>query len=175
MGFSVTITSSIVLIVIFALATSFLVTIFQGVRIVSNAAGEYMRLEREKFETALQLKVDSANATTCTLTLKNVGSKVIVLRSQNGFNWNTIILSYGNSSHWRSYAIENYEVLTVRVSETNYTFNPAIHPFINPGEEAEIFLQIPNGAPEIPSQGLVSVAFVTHCGVVARAEAIAEA
>lgn len=174
MGFSVTITSSIILIVMFALASTLLITIFQGFREVSYAAGEHLRLEREKSEVALQLSVDSANATSCTLTVKNVGSKVIFLERQNGFSWNTIILSYSDGTKWYSYPIENYQVLEVRVSNTSYTFDPASHPYINPGEEATIFLNIPQGFPEIPGGGLVSAVFVTHYGVAAYAEALAE-
>ncbi|MEM2816343.1 MAG: hypothetical protein QXY34_04090 [Candidatus Bathyarchaeia archaeon] len=116
MGFSVTITSSIILIVMFALASTLLVTIFQGFREVSYAAGAHLRLERERSEVALQLSIDSANTTSCTLKVKNVGSKVIFLERQNGFSWNTIILSYSNGSKWLSYPIENYQVLEVRVS-----------------------------------------------------------
>lgn len=174
MGFSVTITSSIILIVMFALASTLLITIFQGFREVSYAAGEHLRLERERSEVALQLSVNSANTTSCVFTVKNVGSRVIFLERQNGFSWNTIILSYSDGSTWHSYPIENYQVLEVKVSNTSYTFDPASHPYINPGEEATIFLKIPQGSPRIPDGGLISVVFVTHYGVAVYAEALAE-
>ena len=172
MGFSVTITSSIVIIVLFALTTSILITVFQGVREAVYATREYARFEREKLDVKIRLTVVSVNATSCNLTVENLGSKSIILRSQDGFNWNTVILSYGDGTRWQSYPIEDYAVLGISVSGTNCTFNVDNHPFINPGEEAKILIQIPNGAPEIPEQGLVSVAFVTHYGVVARGEAI---
>ncbi|MEM1539415.1 MAG: hypothetical protein QXW82_07335 [Candidatus Bathyarchaeia archaeon] len=174
MGFSVTITSSIVLIAILAISTSFLITFFQGLRDLSYLAKEYTRLEREKLDVALNLTVDSIGATTCNITVANKGSKVIILKGQEGFKWNTIILSYEDGSVWRSYPIEQYEILEVKVSGANYTFNPESHVFINPGEEAKIAFSIPNGAPEIPHQGLVTVVFVTHYGVAAMTEAVRE-
>jgi len=172
MGFSVTITSSIVLIAIFALTTSILVTVFQGMREAIYAMREYARLEREKLDVKIRLTVVSVNATSCNITVENLGSKAIILRSQNGFSWNTVILSYGDGVQWQSYPIEDYTVLEIGVSGTNYAFNVDNHPFINPGEEAKILIQIPSEAPEIPEQGLVSVAFVTHYGVVARGETV---
>jgi archaellum component FlaF (FlaF/FlaG flagellin family) len=172
MGFSVTITSSIVLIVVLALSSSFLITIFQGLKEISYTVKEYISREGEKLDVALQLTVDSVNATSCNITIKNVGSRVIFLKKQEGFNWNTIILSYGNSSFWFSYLIEEYEILKIKVSGTDYTFTPDNHSFINCGEEATVSFSIPNDAPEIPLNGLVSVVFVTHHGVEARTEGV---
>lgn len=172
MGFSVTITSSIILIAILAISTSFLATFFQGLKDLSYLAKEYTRQEREKLDVALNLTVDSVNATACNITVANKGSEAIILKDQGNFRWNTIIMSYGNNSFWRSYSIEQYEVLGVKVSGTDYIFNPENHVFINPGEEAKISFRIPDGAPEIPPQGLVSVVFVTHYGVAARTEAV---
>lgn len=174
MGFSVTITSSIVLIVFLALSSSFLIAVFQGIKEISCTVKDYAYHERERFDAALQLTVDSVNATSCNITVKNTGSNVIFFKDQNEFRWNTIILSYGNNSLWRSYPIEEYEILEVKVSGTNHTFDIENHSFLNAGEEAKISFHIPNGAPEIPLQGLVSVVFVTHYGVTAKAEAIRE-
>lgn len=172
MGFSVTISSAIILIVLLALSSSFLVTIFQSLKEISYIAKEYLSDEREKLDVALQLTVDSVNATSCNITITNTGSKVIFLKKQGSFNWNTIILSYGNSSFWFSYSIEDYEILEIKVSRTNYTFTPYDHGFINSGEEAKISFNIPSGASEIPLNGLVSVVFVTHYGVEAKAEGV---
>ena len=63
MGFSVTITSSIVIIVLFALTTSILITVFQGVREAVYATREYARFEREKLDVKIRLTVVSVNAT----------------------------------------------------------------------------------------------------------------
>lgn len=174
MGFSITITSSIILIVLLAVSSSFLIAVFQGLKEMSYIAKEYVNRERETFDVALELTVDSVNATSCNVTVKNTGAKVIFLRNQTGFNWNTIILSYTGDSLWKSYSIEEYEIIEVRVSETNYTFNPESHSFINSGEEALLSFSIPNEAPEIPSQGLVCVVFVTHYGVSVKGEAVRE-
>ena len=174
MGFSVTITSSIVLIVLLAISSSFLIAVFQGVKEISYTVKEYVCRERERFDAALQLTVDFLSATSCNITVKNTGSNVIFFKDQNEFRWNTIIVSYGNNSLWRSYPIEEYEILEVKVSGTNHVFNIEDHSFLNTGEEARISFHIPNGAPEIPLQGLVSVVFVTHYGITAKAEAVRE-
>lgn len=173
MGFSVTITSSIILLAMFALSLSFMVTFFQGLKEMSYVADEYLRKGREKLDVSFRLdEVTPINATSCVITVKNVGSETVFFEDQAGFKWNTIIVSYGNSSFWSSYQIEDYVILEVRVSGTNYTFNPENHPYIAAGEEARIVFNIPEGAPEIPLNGLVSVVFVSHHGVAAKAEAV---
>lgn len=174
MGFSTTITSSIILIVLFTLSTSLLITVFQGLKETSYAAKEYVSQEREKLDVSLKLEFYQINASTCTLTVKNVGSRTIFFKNQTGFKWNTIIVSYGNSSLWATYQIEDYTVLEVRVSGTSYVFTPETHPYMEAGEEAKILFNLPKGAPEIPLNGLVSVIFVTHYGVTAKAEALRE-
>lgn len=172
MGFSVTITSSIIFIVMFTLSTSFLVTVFQNLREMSYVAEQYVSHEREKLDVALQLEINSLNATACNFTVKNVGSQTVFFKDQAGFKWNTVVLSYGNSSFWTTYQIEDYTILEVRVSGTGYTFTLENHPYIEAGEEARILFNLPEGAPEIPLNGLVSVVFVTHYGVTAKAEAV---
>ncbi len=172
MGFSVTITSSIILIVFLALSSMFLITVFQSLKEILYTAEEYVNREREKLDIALQLEVHPINATSCNITIENIGSKVIFFENQSEYKWNTIILSYGNNSFWVSYPIEDYDILEVRVSGTNYVFTPDNHSYIDAGEEAHIFLSIPSGAPEIPLNGLVSVVFVTHYGVTAKGEAV---
>lgn len=171
LGFSVTIASSVVLIGLIAMFTSVSVAMFQGLTELSYATKEYLNRERERLDVKLELSVEGINATSCNITVKNTGCKTIFLRSQNGFQWNTIILSYRNNSDWRSYIIEQYEVLEVKVSNTNCSFN-SIHSFINPGEEALISFSIPAGALEIPMQGVVSVVFATHYGVTAKGEGV---
>jgi archaellum component FlaF (FlaF/FlaG flagellin family) len=172
MGFSVTIASSIILIGLLAAFSSVSVAVFYGLKEFSYASNERLNREREKLDVEIQLKVEAVNATSCNITVMNTGSKTIFLRSQNGFQWNTILISYSNNSHWLSYVIEEYEVLEVKVSETNFTFSPSSHSFISPGEEALISFSIPSGASEIPIQGLVSITFATHYGVTARGEAL---
>lgn len=172
MGFSVTITSSIILIVMFTLSTSFLVAAFQNLNEMSRIAEQHISQEREKLDVTLQLEIEFLNATTCVFTVKNAGSRTVFFKDQAGFKWNTVIISYGNSSFWVSYQIEDYTMFEVKISNSSYTFMPEKHPYIEAGEEAIILLNLPEGAPEIPLNGLVSVVFVTHYGVTARAEAV---
>jgi archaellum component FlaF (FlaF/FlaG flagellin family) len=174
MGFSVTIASSIILIGLLVMFTSVSVVIFQGLRDLPNVTREYLNRERDRLDVKLELKVDGINATSCNITVKNMGGKTIFLRDQNGFQWNTIVFSYVNNSQWLSYMIENYTVLAVKVSGTNTSFDSISHKFINPGEEALIHFRIPDGAPEIPLQAVVSIVFATHYGVTAEARGVRE-
>jgi len=174
MGFSVTISSSIVLIGLMVLFTSVSVAVLQGARDLSYATNDYLSRERERLDVKLELQIEFINARNCTFTVRNVGSKAIFFKNQNGFQWNTIVLSYGNSSEWRSYPIERYTVREINVSNTNVSFNPDTHPFINPGEEARIFFEIPDTAPDIPMNGVVTVTFVTHYGVAVTREGRAD-
>ena len=174
LGFSVTLASAIVLIGFLAIFASFNAALFQGVKELSNIAKDYVSREREKIDVNLRLTVDAINAESCNVTLKNLGSKTIFLKSQNGFSWNTLMISYGNGSKWQSYPIEDYEVLDVTVSGTNSSFNSASHSYVNSGEEARLAFSIPSGAPEIPVQSVVSVTFASHYGVTASGEAVRE-
>jgi archaellum component FlaF (FlaF/FlaG flagellin family) len=174
MGFSVTLASTIVLIGFLAIFASFTTGLFQGIKELSYIAEDYVSREREKIDVKLQLTVDAVNATSCNATVKNIGSKTIFLKSQNGFSWNTIMMSYGNSSHWQSYPIEEYEILDIKVSGTNSSFNPTSHSYVNFGEEVRLAFSIPSGAPEIPVQSVVSVTFASHYGVTASGEAVRE-
>jgi len=172
MGFSVTIASSIVLIVIITAFVSVSTTMLRGFKEVYIATNDYLVGEKERLDVRLDLEVNSLDATSCNITVKNLGSKTIFLCSQNGFQWNTIVVSYENDSQWHSYLIENYQVLEVKVSGTNTTFDITIHNFINPGEEAQISFSVPEDAPDIPLNGVVDVVFVTHYGISAKKEAV---
>lgn len=172
MGFSVVIASSIVLIGIIAAFVSVSTTLLYSFGELNKAARDYLEREQERLDVHLDLDVNSVDATSCNVTVKNLGSKTIFLTSQNGFQWNSVIVSYENDSQWHSYLIENYKILEVRVSGTNATFNATTHSFINPGEEAQISFTVPQAAPDIPSNGVVNVVFVTHYGISAKKEAV---
>lgn len=174
MGFSVTLASAIVLIGFLAIFASFTTALFQGIKELSYVAEDYVSRERERIDVNLQLAVDAVDAASCNVTVKNIGSKTVFLKSQNGFSWNTIMMSYGNSSQWQSYPIEEYEILEIKVSGTNSSFNPTSHSYVNSGEEVRVAFTIPSGAPEIPVQAVVSVAFASHYGVTASGEAVRE-
>jgi archaellum component FlaF (FlaF/FlaG flagellin family) len=173
-GFSVTLASAIVLIGFIAIFASFTTALSQGVNELSTIAHEYVNREREKIDVQLQLSVDNVTASSCTVTVQNSGSKTIFLRSQNGYKWNTLMVAYGTGSQWQSYSIEEYDILAVRISGTNTTFNPTAHSYLNSGEEASLTFDIPAGAPEIPLGAVVSVTFASHYGVTASEEGVFE-
>ncbi len=172
MGFSVTIASSVVFIGIMVAFVSMSAAMLYGVREIHSATSDYIEREKGRLDVRMDLEVNSINDRSLNITVKNTGSKTIFLKNQNGFQWNTIAVSYGNNSQWRSYKIEDYIVMEVRVSGTNTTFNIETHNYINPGSEALIFFTLPEDAPNIPSGSLVAVAFISHYGTVALKEAV---
>lgn len=174
MGFSVTLASAITFIGFLVIFASFTTALFQGIKELYYTTEAYISHERAKIDVKLQLTIEDINATTCIVTVKNIGSQIIFLKNQNGFKWNTIILSYGNSSQWHSYLIEEYEILEVKVSGTNSTFSPRTHDYLNYGEEVSLSFNVPDGAPAIPAEGIVSVTFASYYGVTASGEAVLE-
>ncbi len=172
MGVSVVLASFIVLIGFLAIFSTVSTGFFTGMKDLSFAANDYVNNQKDKINTQLQLSVDSVSGTTCEVTIKNTGSKTIFMQNSNGFNWDTIILSYGHSSQWHSYTIDMYQILEVKISGTNTTFNVATHNFINPGEQSSISLSIPSEAPEISAQDIVSITFASYNGVTASGEAV---
>ena len=172
MGFSVVLASFIVLIGFVAIFSTVSTAFFTSMQDISYAANDYISNQKDKINTQMQLTVDSVSAITCDVTIKNTGSKTIFLQNSDGYNWNTIILSYGSSSQWHSYAIENYTILEIKITGTNTTFNTAAHNFINPGEQVSIRLNLPDGAPEISNQDVVSVTFASYYGSTASSEGV---
>lgn len=171
MGFSVGLASFIVLIGFVAIFSAFSTTFFTNMQELTSSANDYVYNQKDKIDTQMQLTIDSVGATGCSVTIKNIGTKTIFLQNSDGYNWNTIILSYGDNDQWNSYTIENYSVSEIKVIATNASFNPTTHKYMNPGEQATISVSIPGGAPSIVSQDVVSVTFASHYGVTAASEA----
>jgi archaellum component FlaF (FlaF/FlaG flagellin family) len=172
MGFSVTIASAIVLIGLVVLFGSLSAVLVYSLNVLSDTAREYLRHERDKLDVKLELEIETISQDSCTINVKNPGTKAIFLKEQEDFQWNTIMISYQNGSQWRSYIIENYTVLEVNITNTEVTFDPANHGFINPGEEARISFDLPEGAPLVPNEATVIIVFTSHYGVTAQAEGV---
>ena len=172
MGFSVGLASFIVLIGFVAIFSTVCTAFFTSVQDISYAANEYISNQKDKINAQMQLTVDSVSTTTSDITIKNTGSKTIFLQSSDGYNWNTIILSYGSGSEWHSYTFESYTITEIKVIGTNTTFNITTHDFINPGEQVSISLTLPGGAPEISGTDIVSVTFASHYGTTASSEGV---
>ena len=170
MGFSVTIASTIVLIGLVVLFGSISAVLVYSLNVLSDTAREYLRHERDKLDVKLELEIETISQDSCIINVKNPGTKTIFLKEQEDFQWNTIMISYQNNSHWLSYVIENYTVLEVAITDTQTSFDPAYHSFINPGEEARISFDLPAGAPVIPNKATVIIVFASHYGVTTQAE-----
>jgi len=165
MGFSVTAASAIILvglIVFMGASVTSLVYSINQLTIILNT------LPRKNLNINIELDLICINASYVEFYVRNTGSKTIFLKSQ-GFNWNSVVVAYRNITR-RSYLIEDYEVLEVKVQNSTLTFNPSAHPYINPGEEARIRTNLPREAPEIPYNEPVTVVFISHYGVSAMAE-----
>lgn len=171
MGFSVTIASAIVLIGMIVLFGSIGAVLVYSLNVLSDTAREYLRYERDKLDVKLELEIETITQDSCTVNVKNLGTKTIFLRAEEGFQWNTIMISYqNNATSWPSYPIESYTVLEVVITGTQTSFDPTDHNFINPGEEARISFDLPEGAPPIPKKATVIIVFASRYGVIAQAE-----
>ena len=171
MGFSVTIASAIVLIGMIVLFGTIGAVLVYSLNVLSDTAREYLRYERDKLAVKLDMEIETISQDSCTINVKNLGTRTVFLRDQEGFKWNTIMISYeNNATHWPSYPIENYTVLEVEITGTQTSFDPTDHNFINPGEEARISFDLPEGAPPIPNKATVIIVFASHYGIIAQAE-----
>ncbi len=170
MGFSVGLASFIVLIGFVAVFSTVCTSFFTSVQDISFAANDYISDQMNKINTQMQLTVDSVGPTSSAVTIKNIGSRTIFLQNSDGYNWNTIILSYGSHSDWHSYSIESYTISEIKITGTNTTLNTTTHHYLNPGEQVRISINIPGGAPEISSQDIVSITFASHYGTTASSE-----
>lgn len=170
MGFSVGIAAFIVLIGFVIMFSSVCTVLFSSVQQLSSQTNEYVSNQMDKINSQIQLSIDSVGTSNTAIALRNVGTKTVFLKNSNGYNWNTVIISYGRGSNWHTYTIESYTIENIKVTATNATLNPATHSYINPGEQAHISLSLPIGAPEIQSQDIVSVTFASHYGTTASSE-----
>lgn len=172
MGFSVTIASGIILIGLIVLAGIIITTVFYSIDTLSTTAKMYADSERNKLDVRLELNIGLIDERQITFNVTNLGSKTIFFKNQTGFQWNSIVISYQNNSLWLSYIIKNYTVLEVNVTDTQVSFDPSSHSFINPGEEARISFNLPEDAPAIPVGATVIIVFVSHYGITAQAEGV---
>ena len=167
MGFSSTMASTIILIglISFTCATSAatLITLDNLVKVVCQ-------LSDKKPCIRLEIEIVSINSSAIYFYVMNRGSQPIFFR-EHDYRWNSVVVAYNNSG-WRSYLIENYTILEIKVTGTSISFNVNMHKFVNPGEEVHILLSLPNGAPEIPINSTVVVVFISHYGVSAIKEGV---
>ncbi len=168
MGLSTPLASAILLLALLTSAGLFIGAMIQmtiGLRELLYAQGEW---ERTQLEVELRLRIESIGVRYVNFTIENIGSRVIFLHSEEDYRWNTIIIAYRG----RSYPIEDYRVLEIEVSGAGKTFDPQEHPYIAPGEEALIHVELPDGAPDISLGETVLVLFASHYGVTAADEGV---
>jgi len=89
-------------------------------------------------------------------------SKTIFLQNKTLEFRNDVIVAYNSSAAtWISQLIDHYDVLEVRVTNTEAVMDPTSHPYLNPGEEALIQLSIDG----LESGSILVVVFISHYGV----------
>ena len=87
-----------------------------------------------KVKSRLELSILSVTNDSVEILVNNLGPETVFLVSEGGYNWSSIIISYRANSAWKTYLVDNYEVLEINVTSTDLSFNPSTHPFVNPGE-----------------------------------------
>jgi len=169
MGFSVTVASAISLIGLIIFTSVMATTIISAINTLAQL--KYLMFKSSHAnEVKIDLFLDEVNASKIRFYVRNSGSKQIFLMRED-YNWNSIIVSYKNI-YWRSYLIEDYSILEIRVAGTNFLLDVNSHRSLNPGEEALIEAYLPQGAPEIPANSSVIVVFASHYGVSAVGEGV---
>jgi len=167
LGFSSTICAAIILIGLLIMIGSVSATFFLVLKEGISSWIAVSRAERVKLDIGLWLNISSLGDRAINVTVRNTGSRTIFLA--NG--WNDVIVAYNASGYWRPF-LSDFDIEQVRVAGSETAFSPLSHPYINPGEEAVITIQIPAEAPDIPHGSVVMVVFATHYGVSAVGEAV---
>ena len=169
MGLSIPVVSGIMLVAFTILTSLLLHTMIMEAQALTQAISEYTAGEANKLEVMLELNIVSIDAVSGTVdfTLRNTGSKTIFLQDRGSIR-NDVIVAYNTSStRWTSQLV-SYEVLEVKITNTDVKFDSALHPYLNPGEEALIRITVSG----IEPGSIVVVTFVSHYGVTARAEGV---
>jgi len=167
MGFSTSIASVIILVGLISFAAASvgaMLYVLNTINLLRETADQNLN------QVQLELNVTEVDSLVVRFTLKNSGSKPIFLVSRNDYNWNSVVVSYYNQGR-HIYLIENFKVSEIRIQDSNVSFTPSNHNFINPGEEALIEVDLP-GSVEIPVNGVVTIVFISHYGVSAMEEAV---
>ena len=167
MSFSNTITASIVLIgmlVLIGSAAASLMAMFNG---YFSAWMDFSDAERARLDVGLQLSITNVGNRTLEAAVRNTGSRTVFLTP----GWNDVIVAYNTSGGWKPF-LSSFTVIEIRVAGSECSFQPSTHPYINPGEEAVIVIQLPDEAPDIPSGSPVIAVFASHYGVSAVGEAV---
>ena len=125
-----------------------------------------------KVKSRLDLSILSVTNDSVEILVNNLGPETVFLVSEGGYNWSSIIISYRANSAWKTYLVDNYEVLEINITSTDLSFNPSTHPFVNPGETARIRADIPEGAPEIEVGSPLIAVFISRFGEVAECEGV---
>ncbi|MHA1632566.1 MAG: hypothetical protein ACTSXC_07165 [Candidatus Freyarchaeota archaeon] len=125
-----------------------------------------------KVKSRLELSILSVTNNSVEILVNNLGPETVFLVSEGGYNWSSIIISYRSNSAWKTYLVDNYEVLEINVTSTDLSFDPSTHPFVNPGETARIRADMPEGAPEIEVGSPLVAIFTSRFGEVAECEGV---
>jgi len=167
MGFSVTISSAIILISLIAVGGTLSGAMLYASFIIIPEVNTYVETQRTMLDIQIDLAIESISDQSCLIKVSNTGSRTIFM---GGGHNNEIIISYG--ALWSPFLVEDYEVLEIKVSGTSSIFDLESHRYINPGEEASIRIHIPLDAPDIQSGDTVIVVFASHYGVSTQAEGV---
>lgn len=128
----------------------------------------------DKVYTRIEISNITVSNVSVKMLVKNLGPEVIHI-IKYGYSWCSLIISYNSSLGWVTYLIDDYTINNITVLNTNVTYSPSEHSFINPGEGAWITARLPKGAPEIIDGSPVMIVFSTRFGEVAMYEVIKNA
>lgn len=167
MGISVPMISSMLLTFITIISMSFSFLIFVEWFELMSMINECERHYKDELNTLLTINIVAIGSNEVNVTVRNIGSKTVFLR-RSSFSWCSLIVSYRDENGtWRSFLSDDYEIITIRIVDSNVFFNVSEHQYISPNEEALFKITVPSNYPPIPSNSVVVVAFASHNGAYA--------
>jgi len=168
-GLSIPVVSGIMLVALTIFTSLLLHTMIMEAQALTQAISGYAAKEVDRLGVMLELNIVSIDAASgvVNFTLRNTGSKTIFLQERGSIRNDVIVACNTSGNVWSSQLV-SYEVLEVKITNTDVEFDPVAHPYLNPGEEALIRITVSG----LRSGSIVVVTFVSHYGMTAQAEGV---
>jgi len=164
MGLSTPITTLILTTIItLTLTATATTTITQTATIIT----EIYKAATTQLEDATQTTMEIGGIAnhTIKILLRNIGGTPIIFGGNPKYKWCSFITSYKTiNNEWTTLLIENYTINTIKITGTNTTINPTNPATLQPGQEAEITLNLPETSPPIQKGTQIIIVFTTNKG-----------
>ncbi|MBS7640636.1 MAG: hypothetical protein QXJ19_03275 [Candidatus Bathyarchaeia archaeon] len=112
-------------------------------------------------------RIEISNATVVngviTLLIKNFGPETVLLVDQ-GYKWCSLAITYNSVRGWITFLLDEYEVASIIMLNSNVSRSYSGRISINPGEGAYITARLPDEAPKMIAGSPIIIVFSTRFG-----------